>query len=62
MVMSAFRNVIEIKKEDVDKGKYFVSFEEIIKFIQDNFCEAERDIMVAMLLSLDLKNTPKVEE
>jgi hypothetical protein len=64
-MITAFRTIYEIiynipEHDNLPKQSYEinVTMEEFVKFIQDNFCRGERDILVAMLLALELKDNP----
>jgi hypothetical protein len=49
-MISAFRSIFETKQGQ------FVPIEEFVKFIANEFCSEERDILVSMLVALDLKS------
>jgi hypothetical protein len=56
MVTTAFRNVYEFDfKVNGELFTQIITFEDIVKFIEDNFCEGERDIFMAYLSAMELK-------
>ena len=56
MVTTAFRNVYEFDfKVNGELFTEIITFEDIVKFIEDNFCEGERDIFMAYLSAMELK-------
>jgi hypothetical protein len=56
MVTTAFRNVYEFDfKVNGEMFTEIITFEDIVKFIEDNFCEGERDIFMAYLSAMTLK-------
>jgi hypothetical protein len=56
MVSTAMRNVYEFDfKVNGELFTEIITFEMISKFIEDNFCEGERDIFMAYLSAMELK-------
>ena len=56
MVSTAFRNIYEFDfKVNGEMFTEIITFEDIVKFIENNFCEGERDIFMAYLSAIELK-------
>ena len=65
MVQTAFRNLVDTQYRDEATGnlvaKAFLTYEEVIRQIEMNFCQEERDIMIAYLTAIQLP-TRRVQE